>query len=73
MRLRFWRARDDLSYLPRTNGHAVDEAVIDADRILRETKRDSAEVSRVAFRLRELRESNHFADLIRATLAEHKE
>jgi hypothetical protein len=69
---RFWRARDDLSYLPRPDLPKAELAEATADRALREAKADSVKISRLSLRLRSLREENHFAELIRDTLAEHR-
>ncbi len=74
MRLRkFWRADDDLSHLPRTETDAAYVAEERASRLLEQTKKEGAEVSRIALRLRELRERNHFAEMIQHALTETKE
>lgn len=73
MKWRFWRAKVDLSHLPRPDIPKAELADEQATRALREAKADSVTISRISLRLRSLREENHFADLIRNTLAEHKE
>jgi hypothetical protein len=70
MRWRFWRADDDLSYLPRADNNKADLADEQATRMLRAVQRDGAEVSRLALRLRTLREQNHFAESIKTALSE---
>ncbi len=73
MRLRFWRAKDDLSYLPRPDLPKAELAEARAESELKSVHEDSVMISRLSFRLRELREQNHFAELIRDTIAEHRE
>lgn len=70
---RFWRAKDDLSYLPRPDLVKAELAEERADKALQAARDDSVTISRLAHRLRSLREQNHFAELIRDTLAEHRE
>lgn len=73
MRFRFWKTKVDLSHLPHPDLPKAELADEKATRALREAKADSVTISRISLRLRSLREDNHFAELIRDTLAEHKE